>query len=301
MVRLRRLKLEKGTAMTKKKSTFNSKAGVPPETDDLKLINGIGPVIESHLNKVGIFTFAHLAMLSPADLAEAVSAIHGLSAQQISAQDWIGQARKLASESISSVAQKEVEALAELQAPIEHAHSATSSDDAPPVVAELELAAPAAEVTEPVPPIVAPPGPKEDQISSPTAAIAEPIGALRLIQVETIPTGSRTTQNCYPYGQPLDIRLTLDLSDINVPGDTQLSYRVSIYSKSLEGDSRHVVGETSGIVTYTDKFTVGIEGIALPKGTYRLKAMVILTTMTLESTRQSSLVASKASDLLLIF
>jgi predicted flap endonuclease-1-like 5' DNA nuclease len=69
--------------MSKKMSTFNSKAGVPPETDDLKRINGIGKVIESRLNKVGIFTFAQLAMLSSADIAEAVSPIHGLSAQQI--------------------------------------------------------------------------------------------------------------------------------------------------------------------------------------------------------------------------
>jgi hypothetical protein len=258
-----------------------------PDSDDLKLINGIGIAVEDRLHDHSIYTFAQLVAASPADIAAAVAGLAGLSAERIMKQDWIGQARKLASKPVSSEAQEGVEALAEVEVP--------------PAVAELELAAPAAEVTEPVPPIVAPPGPKEDQISSPTAAIAEPIGALRLIQLETIPTGSRTSQNCYPFGQPLDIRLTLDLSDINVPGDTQLSYRVSIYSKSLEEDSRHVVGETSGIVTYTDKFTVGIEGIALPKGTYRLKAMVILNPITTEPSPQSSLVVSKESDLLLIF
>ena len=132
-------------------------------------------------------------------------------------------------------------------------------------------------------------------------AITEPISSPRLSQFETVLNGSHAPHNFFTRDKPFNVHLTLDLSNVSVPAETQFSYRAFIYSKSLEGHPRHVVGETSGIVTYTDKFTVGIEGIALPKGTYRLKAMVILTTMTLESTRQSSLVASKESDLLLVF
>jgi len=258
-----------------------------PDRDDLKLINGIGIAVEDRLHDHGIYTFAQLVALSPADIAAAIAGLAGLSAERIIKQGWIGQARKLASKSVSSEAQEGIEALAEVEAP--------------PVVVELELAAPAAEITEPVPPIVAPPGPEEDQIPQPVVAITEPIGVPRLSQIETVPAGTHTPQNCLPYGQPLDVRLTLDLSDVRVPNDTQFSYRASIYSKSLEGHSRQAVGETSGIFTPTDKVTVGIEGIVLPKDTYRLKAMVILNPMTTEPTPQSSLVASKESDLLLIF
>ena len=45
-------------------------------------------------------------MLSPADIAEAVSSVIGLSAQQISAQDWIGQAHKLALQAAESKHQR---------------------------------------------------------------------------------------------------------------------------------------------------------------------------------------------------
>jgi predicted flap endonuclease-1-like 5' DNA nuclease len=36
--------------------------------DDLKVINGIGPVIERKLNDAGIYTFEQLGNLTPADL-----------------------------------------------------------------------------------------------------------------------------------------------------------------------------------------------------------------------------------------
>ncbi len=36
----------------------------PSEGDDFKLINGIGPAVQSYLHGVGIFTFAQLAALS---------------------------------------------------------------------------------------------------------------------------------------------------------------------------------------------------------------------------------------------
>src|SRR5258708_5358151 len=265
--------------MSKKRSD-SSRSVEPPEIDDLKLINGIGPAVERRLHGVGIYTYAQLAALSPADIAAAVADLAGLSAERIIKQDWIGQARKLVSASISSEAQEEVETPAELMVP--------------PVVSEVELAAPAAEVTEPIPPVVAPPGAKETQFTPPVVAMT---GVLRLRQIETIPAGAHTPQNFFLYSQSLDVRLTLDLSDVRAPGDTQFSYRASIYSKSLEGHRRQVAGETYGIITSTDKVTVNIEGIALPKGTYRLKAVAILNPVTTEPTPQPGVVASKESDL----
>jgi hypothetical protein len=244
-----------------------------PDSDDLKLINGIGIAVEDRLHDHSIYTFAQLVAASPADIAAAVAGLAGLSAERIMKQDWIGQARKLASKPVSSEAQEGVEALAEVEVP--------------PAVAELELAAPAAEVTEPVPP--------------PVVAITEPIGVPRLSQIETVLAAANSLQNFFAHDQPFNVHLTLDLSNVRVPDNTQFSYSASIYSKSLEGHPRQIVGETSGIVTSTDKVTVSVEGIALPKGTYRLKAMVILNPITTEPSPQSSLVVSKESDLLLIF
>jgi hypothetical protein len=61
--------------------------------NDLKLINGIGPVTEKRLHKEGVHTFAQVAKLS----AEAVAGIIPyVSPNQIRRQGWIRQARKLA-------------------------------------------------------------------------------------------------------------------------------------------------------------------------------------------------------------
>lgn len=67
---------------------------VPPiKTDDFRLIKGIGPALAGRLYDAGVSTYKQLALLSPAKLAEMVT---GLSAKQVSKQDWSGQARKLA-------------------------------------------------------------------------------------------------------------------------------------------------------------------------------------------------------------
>jgi hypothetical protein len=126
-------------------------------------------------------------------------------------------------------------------------------------------------------------------------------GTPRLHQIETISADAHIPQNFFAHNQPFNVHLTLGLGDERVPDDTQFSYKASIYSKSLEGHPRQAVSETSGIVTSTDKVTIRVEGITLPKGTYRLKAMVILYPITIEPTQQTGLVASKVSDLLLIF
>jgi predicted flap endonuclease-1-like 5' DNA nuclease len=117
-------KFGEGISMASKHSPTN-RAEEPARSDDLKLINGIGPAVEKRLNGVGIFTFTQLAALSPADVAAAVADLTGLSAERIVKQDWIGQARRLAAESTSSEAQKNVEPAAEPPAPLEHPHVAT--------------------------------------------------------------------------------------------------------------------------------------------------------------------------------
>jgi hypothetical protein len=89
-----------------RKDSHTSRAMEPPETDDLKLIHGISPAVEHRLHGVGIYTFAQLVTLSPADIAASVAGLYGLSAEHIIKQDWIGQSRKLAASSISVESQK---------------------------------------------------------------------------------------------------------------------------------------------------------------------------------------------------
>lgn len=76
---------------------------LPKAADDLSLIRGIGPAFEGRLHKAGLHTYNQLAAFSPAKLA---ARINGLSANQIARQDWIGQARKLASKNTRPEAHK---------------------------------------------------------------------------------------------------------------------------------------------------------------------------------------------------
>jgi large subunit ribosomal protein L21 len=89
-----------------RKDSHTSRAKEPPETDDLKLINGIGPAVERRLRGVGIYTFAQLAALSTADIAASIAGLSGLTTERIIKQDWIGQTRKLSSETVSIETQK---------------------------------------------------------------------------------------------------------------------------------------------------------------------------------------------------
>jgi len=79
-----------------RKDSRTSQTIEPSEFNDLKLINGIGSAVERRLHGVGIYTFAQLAALSPADIAASVAGLSGLTSERIIKQNWIGQARNLA-------------------------------------------------------------------------------------------------------------------------------------------------------------------------------------------------------------
>ena len=64
------------------------------DADDLKLINGIGPVYEEKLNELGIYTFEQISKLKAADREE-LSAIDGITRDKIEAEEWVKQAKEL--------------------------------------------------------------------------------------------------------------------------------------------------------------------------------------------------------------
>jgi poly(hydroxyalkanoate) granule-associated protein len=64
------------------------------EKDDLKMISGIGPVLEGRLNADGIFTYRQIAALTDADIDRLESEVINFSGR-IRRDDWIGQAGEL--------------------------------------------------------------------------------------------------------------------------------------------------------------------------------------------------------------
>lgn len=61
------------------------------EKDDLKLISGIGPVIERKLNAIGIYTFKQISEFTPYAIEQVTSAIKFFP-DRIGRDNWIGQA-----------------------------------------------------------------------------------------------------------------------------------------------------------------------------------------------------------------
>jgi|APTNR8051073442_1049403.scaffolds.fasta_scaffold04083_2 poly(hydroxyalkanoate) granule-associated protein len=63
------------------------------EQDDLKLINGIGPVLEGKLNTAGICSYRQIALLTDADIDHLESEIIHFSGR-IRRDEWVAQARE---------------------------------------------------------------------------------------------------------------------------------------------------------------------------------------------------------------
>jgi hypothetical protein len=254
---------------------------VPPEADDLQVINGIGPAVEHRLHGVGIFTFAQLAALSPADIAASVADLTGLTAERIIRQNWIGQARHLAGVAGSSQTE-------EALAPVPHdvPTSAEISEESMPVAADagvfadeettiigdakdssaiIEESNDAQEVTT-----------IEDAPSAPLQPAQGLSGTLQIRAMELVGSTLLGSHRLVHYDEPFDIRLTLDLSGLSVPEDTQLQYRVSIYGKNRVSRSGRFARESEGSFTPADTVTIELDNNILSEGTYQLAASVIL-------------------------
>jgi predicted flap endonuclease-1-like 5' DNA nuclease len=302
---------EREIAMSKKVSTLNTKAGQPAETDDLKLINGIGPAVEKRLHGVGIFTFAQLAVLSSADIAAAVADLSGLSAERIIKQDWIGQARKLAAESAASEARRTTTLPIESEKSMEpyelatftvefllDEHNNVRSTHALHVQSKREQTwtgwpktqlvdflsestgqnKPSDEpdllnTEEPdhVPAIVT-----ESEPLTQLAAKPRLTGTLYVPKMEMIGVESAASRRTLAHDEPFDVRLTLDLSELQVPGNAPLNYKTSIYGKG-RGRPGLVIGEAQGSIIPRDRVAITVGGNTLPEeGIYQLTATVIL-------------------------
>jgi len=62
--------------------------------DDLKKVNGIGPVMENKLNEIGIFTFDQVSKMTKAEY-DLLDSITGSFPGRAQRDDWAGQAEQL--------------------------------------------------------------------------------------------------------------------------------------------------------------------------------------------------------------
>ena len=72
-----------------------------PGRDDLQLIKGVGPAIEKTLNEMGISRFDQIAQMSEYDIDRVAHRLKGFRSR-IYREDWIGQARDLYDQKVTS-------------------------------------------------------------------------------------------------------------------------------------------------------------------------------------------------------
>lgn len=88
-----RAKPAAGAAKSGKRPRKKQLYTMPKEKDDLKLISGIGPVMERTLNKLGVTSFQQIAKFSRKDIERVAGALQSFP-DRIMRDNWVGGAKK---------------------------------------------------------------------------------------------------------------------------------------------------------------------------------------------------------------
>lgn len=295
--------------MTNQNATFS----VMPDTDakdDLKLIHGIGPSIENRLNQAGINTYEQLAATSFEELASLFKDLTGLSADRIIKKDWIGQATALAaqknvmSEDLPATEQSNeihrgrqhyaiftVELLLDENNTIRRTramHVQSQKEQVWPGWDEIHLTdffKESAHLRIDVP----------TSFTTPAALQAQPTNEVKEAHEQSHPVSSmrneatgkfavrklemQSLSENIPYNiaytqQPFQVRLTLDLQEIEIPDGTSFDYMANIYAKNLETGDHRLIGTGEGRFLSTSRVEIEVPGQPMPQGAYRLESIV---------------------------
>jgi hypothetical protein len=295
-------------------------------TDDFKRIKGIGPAIERRLHQTGILTFAQLAERTPEEIADLVSNLGGLSAERIAEQDWPSHAAKLAAEAppaepapgeaLPGNHQHDISFTVKLLLNEDNSVRRTQVVDnrskaeeqwagwdagrmvafisqrvalQPPSVAgviETEQVAPAA--ARPAPPAVPVTEPAPSGTTHPRLC-----GTLHLCELEIVPADSPDPRRVLDRSLPFSLRLTLDLTETELPGDAPLNYTATAYAKSLGGGPRLTIGEVHSSIKPKDQLILFVPSRPLPQGAYHVEAMVALAQTSAQFAAEPALIAHR--------
>lgn len=277
----------------------------PIVVDDFKLINGIGPAIETLLHNAGILTFSQLGAYSPEEI---VHIIPGLSGKRIIKEKWISQAIKLARKNDHAKSLKEkivpsrrqqyanftVELLRMGDARrtiVVHVESGEteswSSWDTKRLIdffafhmglKSLEATSYPQEdakhqektsielLDESIP---------ESQLTPQPLSTTNTTSTLTIISLQVVPIDSDISEHILKQGQPFMVHLTLNFKKVVMPNNIYLMFTATIFAKQL-GGPQQTVGQSNGTLKATDQATISITCSGLPPGSYRLDALVKL-------------------------
>jgi hypothetical protein len=120
--------------------------------------------------------------------------------------------------------------------------------------------------------MVVPAAAKADAVSSADAGVA---AALKVRALGLVPANADGPRNFLACGQPFAVGLAIDL-DSMAPQGAVFEYRASVYAKQLQGRARQALGEARGTLAPGSTATARVHASELPRGIYRLEAMVVV-------------------------
>ena len=278
--------------------------------DDFKVIHGIGSSVENRLHKAGVLTYRQLAEKSPQDIAKLLNGLVGFTPERIATQDWTGQAKQYASEIITTEKESEdhelqngqhyavftLELLLDGENRVRRTrvmHIQSQQDESWAgwdekrlqdffirqaslyQLAEIEgvAATPSAIVEETAPglrPSI------ETELRVETQSIA---GQFCIQSLEPQLTDSGASKRLIPANQPFNMRLTLGLAEVSIPGDSSIEFSAAVYTKQLGvgTGSRQILGSSQGTFMPANTVIIDIGANKLAHGFYRIDAIVSLT------------------------
>jgi hypothetical protein len=275
--------------------------------DDLTLIQGIGPAVAERLHSAGIWRYAQLARQTPEGLATHFTDMIGFTPARIQRQDWIGQALTLMPEEASEPAGSlpieksqtrqhyavfTVELLLDEELNVRRTralHVQTQQDRtwsswAGPALLDFiqEMAgldgqgqrtAPLPEGTaaEPEPP------PAEKKREAASVSHAPVLGGNFSVQeMHMVARGETQPIWTASAGQPFNIRLGLDLSQVKSQNGQALQYQATVYGKKVGQADKLVLGKSQGVLALTGHYMFDVRCQVMEKGRYRMEVLVAL-------------------------
>lgn len=86
---------QKKKPATKSTTSKKTETKTADKNDDLTAINGIGPVYQEELNKIGYTTYDQIAKLTKKQKEEIAEKVDGISFDLIESEEWVKQAKEL--------------------------------------------------------------------------------------------------------------------------------------------------------------------------------------------------------------
>ena len=316
--------------------------------DNFRLIEGVNAEVESRLHQAGILTFAQFASVSPEDIITLVGNLSDVTVDEITRQNWIGQAREIAlrqkpdelqenetapdngEHHASFITEMSLDAgnnlihtrvrhvqtgdekswsgwnedqlvkffmehaglhhvepldepLAEIlaetsvnrEAEKPEAASAVAPSE-PPSLEQTAVEPPVGEIT--AEPIRGAEIPAEPSSASPatTQVPTEIVSKPRASKLEIVSAESDHHSMLLRRDQPINVRVSLDLSDIPVRREEPLAYTAVVHARSLSNEHKQSFSRTTGKIRFSESAVIKLSGIILGPGSYRLGADVTI-------------------------